>query len=149
MSAVTMRRCAGALCAGALVLLPACSSGGTPGGPVTFPDTPLSILTSDLGKLHLEVRTAPVQPPSRGLCTVELTVTDAATGAPADGLSLTVVPWMPAHGHGSSVQPTVTPLGQGRYVIGDVSLFMAGYWQLRTTFSNGVDDSAQPAFDVP
>ncbi|MDX2091203.1 MAG: hypothetical protein SFX73_25315 [Kofleriaceae bacterium] len=54
-----------------------------------------------------------------------------ATPAPRDGLALTVFPFMPDHGHGSSAV-TITPMGSdGVYQVADLSLFMAGYWTVR------------------
>ena len=93
------------------------------------------------------MRTAPSQPPPRGTCTVEFVVTDAA-GAPKDGLDVTLVPWMPAHGHGASVKPTIVAKGNGRYVATNVDFFMPGQWELRTSFSPG-DDHAAPKLTVP
>jgi len=90
----------------------------------------LATLTSSAGDLQVEVRTAPGQPPSVGLSTVTLNITDAA-GTPQNGLSLAVVPWMPAMGHGTSVTPVVAATGKGTYRIYNVSLFMAGQWELR------------------
>ena len=52
-------------------------------------------------------------------------MTDAA-GAPKDGLDLAVVPWMPAHGHGASVKPTIVAMGNGKYLALNVSFFMPG-----------------------
>jgi hypothetical protein len=56
---------------------------------------------------------------------------------------------MPAMGHGSSVEPVTTAKGNGTYVLDNVYLFMAGHWELRTTFSGSVTDRATPSFDVP
>ncbi len=50
--------------------------------------------------------------------------------APAEDATVTVTPWMPAHGHGSPRTPVVTPLGAGRYRADDVVLHMPGTWQL-------------------
>ena len=50
-----------------------------------------------------------------------------AGGAPIDAASLTVKPLMPLHGHGSSVVPTATPKGQGRYEIDNVVLFQCAW----------------------
>jgi hypothetical protein len=83
--------------------------------------------------------------PVRGNHTVQLVLTSA--GAPADGLALTIVPWMPAMGHGTSITPTVTPLGGGAYQLDDVNLFMPGLWELRTTIASP-EDYAAPAFEV-
>ena len=54
-------------------------------------------------------------------------------GAPLEGLTMTARPWMPDHGHGASVVPTISALGGGRYAVANVDLFMAGVWTV--TFS--------------
>ena len=104
--------------------------------------------TSDSGKLHVAIHSAPYEPLVAGQQCVELVVTDASNGAAVDVLTVTLTPWMPAMGHGASVTPTVTPLGDGRYVFTTVSLFMPGEWQLRTQFSGQVTDSVEPTFSV-
>ena len=148
-----MRRLLLALCAvlGALSVV-ACggSDSGTAadGSSTTFPASPLSTVTSDGGKLRIGLYATPYQPLVAGIESIELVVTDATTGAPLDGLSVTMTPWMPAMGHGASVTPLLTAMGQGRYVFTNVSLFMPGEWQLRTQFSGQVDDSAEPTFNV-
>ena len=127
-------------------LMAACSGSGqsAPGGPCV----PEASALSTSGKLRVDVCTAP-SPPSRGLMTAELTVTDSASGAPQDGLTLEVLPWMPSMGHGTSLVPTVSPAGGGKYVVTNVSLYMPGHWELRTSMSGPVTDSATPAVDVP
>lgn len=123
------------------------SDAAQPGADATFPDAALAVVTGDLGRLGFEVRTAPDQPPQRGTIAVDYRV--SAAGAPVDGLSISVVPWMPAMGHGSSITPDVHAMGGGRYVITNVDLFMPGRWELKTTFSGTLDDHATPAFDIP
>jgi hypothetical protein len=104
--------------------------------------------SSDQGQLQIEVHLTP-DPPVAGLDSAVYLVTDATTHAPIDGLTLTIVPWMPAMGHGTSITPTVTPAGSGQYTVTDLSLFMPGEWQLRTKFSGQVTDSVEPTFSVP
>jgi hypothetical protein len=53
-----------------------------------------------------------------------------ATGKPVEGATIGVTSFMPDHGHGASVVPTVTPLGGGRYHVANLSLPMPGVWQL-------------------
>jgi hypothetical protein len=113
-----------------------------------FPASAITTLASDQGKLAIELHSAPYQPLIVGLQCVELVVTDPFTGAGIDGLTITMTPWMPAMGHGTSVTPSLTPLGQGRYVFTDVSLFMPGVWELRTQFSGPVEDSVDPTFHL-
>jgi hypothetical protein len=110
---------------------------------------PLLVVKGEQGSVVAEVRTSPSQPPARGLTTVELRVLDASSSQPVDGLTVTVVPWMPSHAHGASVEPSVTALGSGRYRVSDVALFMPGRWELRTTVAGPKTDTLTPAFDVP
>jgi hypothetical protein len=129
----------------------ACSS-----SPVTevvgFTASPLVTTQTSAGVYDVDVRTSP-QPPVVGLTQAQLVVKDHATGRPVDGLSIGVVPWMPAMGHGTSLVPTVSASGDGVYTIDQLSLFMAGEWELRLSFErpDGGDghDTANPAFDVP
>lgn len=114
----------------------------------SFPDAPLATVTSAGGELVIEVRTAPEQPPERGIDSVQLVVRDRA-GVLQDSLDVAATPWMPAMGHGTSVAPTVSSPRAGTYVLDDVYLFMPGRWELQTTLSGRVTDSATPAFDIP
>jgi YtkA-like protein len=129
----------------------ACSSGSgvAPPGSVTFAAQPMMTETSSSGRLRIEVRTAPEQPPSRGVQTVELVIRDATTQAPEPGLTLGVLPWMPAMGHVASLTPTVNENPPGTYVVGDVDFFMPGTWELRTSISGPVADHAAPSFQIP
>ena len=52
-------------------------------------------------------------------------------------------------GHGASVTPTVTALGDGRYQIDDVDFFMPGEWTLRTAIAGGSTDNVTPDFQIP
>jgi YtkA-like len=125
-----------------------CSGSAAPTGPPTFTADAFMIAPSTLGTgLAVEVRTSP-QPPARGTIAVQLTVIDATSRAPLDGLTIRVVPWMPAHDHGTSLVPTVKAEGQGKYLVSDVDLFMPGHWELQTTLSGPLADYVAPAFDV-
>jgi hypothetical protein len=108
--------------------------------PPVFAQEPFQTVVSASGQLHVEVRWSPAVP-ARGADAVELTVMDA-TGVPVDGVAASVVPWMPAHGHGTSVRPVSTPGGPGVVVATPVYLYMPGEWQLRVTLSGAADDSA-------
>jgi hypothetical protein len=143
----------------AVAIVIACAAGGgcssAPASGTTstadasaFSGAPIASFATDAGKLHVDLRSAPDTPPSRGVESLELTVTTAA-GGPADGLTIAVVPWMPAMGHGASVQPAVTAKGGGKYVVDDVDFFMPGQWQLRMTFSGAVEDHATPVLQIP
>jgi hypothetical protein len=127
-----------------LASLAAACSGGAGSGEQVFPLQ----LESKSGTLHVEVHTSP-EPPVRGSITAELTITNAADGSPADGLALAVKPWMPAMNHGTSVTPTVMAEGGGKYLVGNLYLFMPGLWEIRTTFSGPTADYAAPALQIP
>lgn len=54
---------------------------------------------------------------------------------------------MPAMGHGSPYDGEAVEVGDGHYRFQDVSLFMAGVWELRVTLNPGGEDAVL-AFDV-
>jgi hypothetical protein len=123
------------------------ASGGEGGGETVFPAAPLATVVTQGGDLVVEVRTAPKQPPTRGLIKVEYLVTDAA-GKPVDGLDLGVQPWMPEMGHGTSTKPSIEAMGEGRYVLSNVAFFMPGRWELRTSIAGAMNDSATVGFQI-
>ncbi len=140
----------GGVLAFALTVVVGCGGGDgtTTTGTETFPDTPFASVASDSGQLRVDARSGPEQPPTRGVNDVELTVVDA-NGVARDGLAVEVVPWMTAMGHGASVTPTVTPRGQGRYLVTNVVLFMPGRWELRTAITGTATDHATVFVAVP
>lgn len=134
----------------ALVIAGAGCGGAPPAeGPVMFVATPFMTLPSDSGTLTVTVWSSP-QPPDKGVDALKLAITDQ-TGADVTGLQLAVVPWMPAHGHGTSITPTVSAQPDGTYRVDDVYFFMSGTWQLRTSISGGggLADSVTPNVDIP
>jgi len=144
---MNVRSYARALAVGLLVsALGGCGGDADASAGATFSAEPQQVLTSDQGRLHIEIRSAP-HPAVRGVNRFRLYLTDPA-GAPADGLAIAVQPWMPAHGHGTSVVPQTMALGPGQYEIDQVYFYMAGDWQLRMTFSAAETDSAAPSFDI-
>jgi hypothetical protein len=132
----------------ALSVLATACGGASSASNESFAGPPFLVVPSDDGKLTIEVRTAPEQPPQRGVGAVQFVVKDAQ-GAAIDGLDVSSTLWMPAMGHGPSVQPVSSAQGHGTYVLDNVYLFMAGHWELRTDFSGSVTDRATPSFDVP
>jgi hypothetical protein len=76
-------------------------------------------------------------PPAKGDNTWTVSVADGATGTGLGGLTISVTPYMPDHGHGSPRQVVVTPAADaGTYVLTPLYLFMGGYWEV--TFDLGV-----------
>lgn len=131
-------------CVALLAACASCSSGA--GVSATFPAAPFSTTMTDSGSLRVELWTSP-QPPSRGGIDAQLRITDAKTGAAKDGLTLKILPWMPVMNHGS-IAPTITPKGDGKYLVTEVDLFMAGLWEFRTTIGGPVSDHVAPQFNV-
>jgi hypothetical protein len=77
-------------------------------------------------------------------------IVDAA-GAPVTGATFTVKPFMPDHGHGSSIIPDIEP-GQGAatFDVSHLNCFMAGVWQFTFTITKDAQtDSAVVTFCVP
>ncbi|MGA3120903.1 MAG: FixH family protein [Polyangiaceae bacterium] len=144
--------------AGWLALSVACGTASTP-ETVGFTAPPMLALVSRDSAFQIAVRTSP-QPPTRGEQSVEYAISSATTGAPASGLTLVVVPWMPAMGHGTAVTPVVSETIPGTYLLANVDFFMPGQWVLRTTISGppGSDaaadggspsDYVEPSFEIP
>ena len=134
------------LCAAALT---GCAAGDPAGdGPVVFQGPPQEVLASASGQLRVDVRWWP-QPTHVGDGAVELAIADAA-GAPATGVALAVLLWMPAHGHGTSVQPKVTETAPGVFVAAPLYLHMPGEWELLMSMSTAgtVDDQATASLTV-
>jgi hypothetical protein len=102
-------------------------------------------LASDSGALRLTL-TAP-NGATVGTGTFEMAVADATDGSPRDGLTVSVVPWMPAMGHGTAPS-TVTAEGGGRYRLDDVYLFMPGSWELEIGIAGPVTDHANASFQI-
>jgi YtkA-like len=110
------------------------SSGGSAPATGCAADTRKDIYTAGLskqaGSLVVKLIESKPGPPIKGTNALTLEVLDAA-GAPLDGASVTVTPWMPDHAHGSAAKIVVTPLGGGRYQVDNVYLAMAGLWQIK------------------
>jgi hypothetical protein len=87
-------------------------------------------------------------PPSKGTNVWSLRVTDASQNA-VSGATIDVVPFMPDHGHGTSVTPVVTPAADGGYTISSLYLFMPGIWRVTINVESGaVKDSAMFFFCI-
>ncbi len=71
-------------------------------------------------------------PPAKGTNTWTLKLTDAA-GANVSGAMIDVLPFMPDHAHGTSVDASVTPNADGTYTVTPLYLFMPGIWTITFT----------------
>jgi hypothetical protein len=123
------------------VLAVACADNSTPdlnSGPLVQ----VAASTSTSGAYQIDVL-AHTSTLTQGTYDLEYIVTSAADGSPVDGLMMTIVPWMPAMGHGTPIVPTISALGSGTYSLTDIDLFMAGLWQLRTTTTDASSTTDQ------
>lgn len=136
-----------ALAALAAVLAACSSSSGGSGTPAPYSGPPVATAASKSGTLSVAVRLSQ-QPPYAGDLDAELTITETAGNTPVDGLTLQIKPWMPQMKHGTSVTPTATAEGGGKYLVTGLYLFMPGIWELQTTLSGAKTDSVDPQFDV-
>lgn len=128
-----------------VIALSACSSAGT--GDDSFGSQRVATTTSSVCNANLDAYAAP-DPLTRGASSIKFVATDVTTSAPRDGLSIALVPWMPAMGHGASTVPTVTAQGGGVYVARDVVLIMPGTWQLRVQLSGACSDNVVLSVEV-
>ena len=85
--------------------------------------------------------------PDRGDNTWTVRITDAS-GAPEEGMVVSLRPWMPDHGHGSPVEPQITDLGGGEYRIESLNLFMPGLWQVTFGLETPTGESDEVMFSL-
>lgn len=86
---------------------------------------------SQEGRFALQLLQSDPAPPAKGDNTWDIRLLDA-TGASLDGATIDVQPFMPDHGHGTSLDAVVVPAssGKGEYSISPVNLWMPGLWQV-------------------
>jgi len=133
----------------ALGLLAGCSGSGTPdAGPadsgfvdcasdprVTAYSPDLSVTDPAGDRQYVLVQSTPA-PPSRGNDTWTVKVL-SGSGAPLTNLDLSAAAFMPDHGHGSSVVPSVTSNGDGTYAVAPLYFFMPGVWRVTLSDADG------------
>jgi hypothetical protein len=132
----------------------ACVDGGSAeaGAPgVSFPATALSTFEDAKSTLQIELRTAPQQPIQVGPEGAgQLTIHDAATGAPVDGLEISVSTYMPVMQHScSAVSVKVVPQGEGVYLMSPLLASMKGDCELRLSITGARTLSVtSPTFEI-
>lgn len=128
------------------LLVPACSTGDddAPVGPsdasttsACAQDTRKDVYAAGLSRktaasLSVTIMGATPAPPAKLTNALSLQLLDAG-GQPLDGATLSVVPFMPDHGHGSAVKPTVTAKGGGLYDVTNLYYPMPGLWRVTVT----------------
>ncbi|HEX6275301.1 MAG TPA: FixH family protein [Polyangiaceae bacterium] len=105
-------------------------------------------MLSESGALSIAWKCVSQDAPARGLNRFELSIASTESEAPVDGLALSMVPFMPAMGHGSSTVPEITALGGGKYEADDVVLSMPGVWELRIAITGEEPDYAVPRVEI-
>jgi len=68
----------------------------------------------------------------KGSNTWKVGLSDTA-GTALAGATIKAVPFMPDHGHGTSVKVGVSDMGAGDYGLTPLYLYMAGYWEITLT----------------
>ena len=83
-----------------------------------------------------------------GLNRYEINLADRQ-GMPLDQAQITIIPWMPDHGHGTDREPSISPMGNGVYEVGDVVYTMPGLWHLNVEISTAsMSDNARFELEV-
>ena len=87
-----------------------------------------------------------VSPPDRGNNTWTLEVLDASR-ARVRGATVTMRPWMPDHGHGTTPLDIGATEADGVYSFGPFDLFMGGFWEFGVRVqTDSADDRATFGF---
>jgi hypothetical protein len=92
-------------------------------------------VTSDAGTFIVKLLQSVPGPPVKGQNTFTVEVDQADTGAPLDGLDITVTPWMPDHGHGTTPVAVTAAANSGSYTLAPVYTYMSGFWQIQFTIA--------------
>lgn len=100
----------------------------------------------DSGILDFKLHAAVPAPPARleNQWDIEISpMTGASAGEGVAGGHLSVVPYMPDHGHISPEKPVVTDMDKGMYHLDKVFLWMPGVWEttIQATTSAGTDST--------
>lgn len=102
---------------------------------------PNMVVVGDASVVEIQVVEASPAPPDKGDNSWLLEVRDATTSTGMAGVDLTIVPFMPDHGHGSPITPSVTPAeGEGRFQVDDINLWMPGLWEVRIDVTGSATD---------
>jgi hypothetical protein len=113
------------------------STSGSTGSSACDLDTRKDIYVAGLSKttpgaLRVKIVESTPAPPAKLNNELTLQVIDSS-GANVDGATLSVVPFMPDHGHGSAIKPTVTSKGGGVYNVVGLYYPMPGLWRVTVT----------------
>jgi len=106
------------------------------------------------GVYDFKLMSAEPAPPARPDNTWVLQVNQlnaGVVGAPVEGATLKVTPFMPKHGHGTVIIAEITPLADpGQYRASPVNMWMNGVWEVTVRATVGDQtDSAVYKFCIP
>ncbi|MBI5639519.1 MAG: FixH family protein [Nitrospirae bacterium] len=80
---------------------------------------------------------------------MKLFIGDRKSKAPLkQKLDVEIVPWMPAHEHGTSALPIIKELGKGEYSVEQVNLSMPGLWEIYVRINKGKRGEDTAVFNV-
>ena len=140
----------------ATALLAACDDGQEPMDEVNcaLEDRAQSYVAGLIGEGATEIEITLLEsvpgPPAKGDSTWRIQVMDGA-GTPLSGLTVTVTPYMPDHGHGTPIPAEVTELADpGQYEVAPVNLWMPGLWEVNIEVTDGaaLTDAATFSFCI-
>jgi hypothetical protein len=84
-----------------------------------------------------------------GKNSMKLFIGDHKSKAPLkQKLNIEIVPWMPAHEHGTSTLPIIKELGKGEYSVEQVNLSMPGLWEIYVRINKGKKGEDTAVFNV-
>ena len=78
--------------------------------------------------------------PERGVNQWRVSLSEMRSGELIDQCQIILTPYMPDHGHGSPLTPSVTPLSDGIYLIEEIAFTMPGLWEMRFDVSCDQED---------
>lgn len=92
----------------------------------------------DNGLVRVRYVSSTPAPPAEGDNTWTVQLTDTSDTPLADGAVTEVKPWMPDHGHGTTVEPTMSDMdGESMVDVNDIDFRMPGVWTLTFTVETG------------
>lgn len=101
-----------------------------------------------MGQMHFTLLKSDPTPMIKGTNTWQLGLTDTS-GNPVTNADITITPYMPDHGHGTSIIAKATAK-DGGYELTPLYLFMGGIWEVTIAAkTDTLDDSAVFTFCIP
>ncbi len=92
---------------------------------------------TDAGGFYVEYVSKPSPIPLNEIVTLEVRTFESDRSTPAAGAVVTASAFMPAHGHGTTIQPRVASRPDGSATVTGLLLHMPGHWELRFGVARG------------